>query len=398
MGIVKKLWAPLTAALAVALLALPAQSQAYEVSEPVVGGLTAAVHRDWDYSTRLDTASGFAQYYSNRAKSTVPGVVVVNGWAYPDGVVASGLAGNLGYALVYVGPYGFGDEAMADIDAMAPASVVVVGGPAVVPDSALSELSSRGYVTGVDRVWGADRYATAAAVHSYGQSHGSGWSGTALLVSGDGFADGASAASLAAYGRMPVALASGGSVPGSEAGVFSDASSVIVVGGEAVVPQSAVASLPGGLGSSAERIAGPDRYATSRAVADYEASLQEPDPSGGSSTQNPFSYENVVLVKGTSHADALAIGTNSAVFPCYGIHQAPWDSASRHKGRAIVIMAGEGHCAEVSNQIESVEDTGSGAQLGAMINSVTFTANAFSEKDMTSFCNAICRYGWKYVE
>ncbi len=381
-------------AIVISMITLPSASYAYNVDDSYIsGGVTTVAYRNWSYNNRIDTASGFAREYSSHIKQKIDGIVVVNGWSPFDVIVASGLAGNLGYALVYVGYDGFGDIAMADIDAMSPASVVVVGGPAVVPDGALSVLSSRSYVASVERVWGANRCDTAAAVYDYGASHGSGWSDTAVLVSGSGFADGASAASLVAYGKMPVVLTSGGSIPPSELNILDGSTAALVVGGESVVPDSLLASLPGEMGSSVIRISGSDRYATSRAVVDYEVNLREPASDGTES--HPYGYESMYLVKGTSHADAIAFGANSSIFPWIDIHQIP-ANFKVNIGRPVVVMSGEGNTTEFANQVRKLEDSGQGGRLGALISDITFTANGFSDAEITDFCNTVCRYRWKF--
>ncbi len=384
----------IASALAFAAMLMPGTSYAQDedpTDPPVVGGSVLTAYRSWDHATRLETSTALAREFSTKYGGTPDGVVVVNGWSATDTMVASGLAGNLGYALVYSGPWGFGSDAMADIDAMAPSHVVVVGGTSALPDAAISGLASRPYVTSFTRVWGADRYATAAAVWSYGATSGSGWSDTAILISGAAYADGASAATLAAYGRMPVILTSGSSIPSSEAQAVSGAKSFMVVGGEAVVPQAVLDSLPDGLGVTAIRLAGADRYATSRAVAAYEVELREPNPDGG--TQRPFGYETMYLVKGGSYADAVAIGTNSSVFPAYPVYRLP--SHEITIGRPIVVMADNGHSQEFAEQVYDFEyNRPELGRFARFLDNAIFTGNAFSYEEIEDFCSAVNKYHW----
>ncbi len=127
----------------------------------------------------------------------------------------------------------------------------------------------------VDRIGGADRYATAAEISArYGEGVD-----TVYVASGLSFADALSATSAAANGRVPdslpgadgrpapVLLTRPGALPQDTVEALDrlTPSRIVVLGGTAAVGSAVMTSLA--RWGTVERVSGPDRYATSAAMA-----------------------------------------------------------------------------------------------------------------------------------
>ncbi|ANS79759.1 Putative cell wall-binding domain [Serinicoccus hydrothermalis] len=127
----------------------------------------------------------------------------------------------------------------------------------------LHEAGIAAYRPSVDRVGGADRYATAALL-----ARDAAPGGRVFLTSGADFPDALAAAAKAGAQDEVVLLTRGASLPSvtREALLELEPSQVLVVGGEEAVPQSVleeVAEL-----APAERVAGSGRYETAAALAE----------------------------------------------------------------------------------------------------------------------------------
>jgi putative cell wall-binding protein len=165
-------------------------------------------------------------------------------------------------------------------------TVWLLGGPAALSQAVADAVTAAGFVP--RRLAGGDRFATAAAVAAE-----LGPAGTALVVSGTSFPDALAASAPSAAEGWPVLLVTRDAVPPAtrEALAASGAGRAVIVGGEAAVGPAvagALASVVGEVG----RVAGPDRYATSVAVA--RALLPGAD--------------TLVLASGETFPDALAGG------------------------------------------------------------------------------------------
>ena len=174
--------------------------------------------------------------------------------------------------------------------AASPSTALVLGGPVAVPAGVAGGLAP--CVDTVDRVAGADRYATAVALARRGPD-----GGPVYLASGRSFADGLAAG--------PVVAAAGGVLLLTEPDHLPDATrdelrrrgadQVVVLGGPAAVSADVMEQLRD-LGLSSRRVGGADRYATAAELA----------------TAFPAGVDRVVVATGRTFADALAIGPVAA--------------------------------------------------------------------------------------
>jgi hypothetical protein len=150
----------------------------------------------------------------------------------------------------------------------------------------------------VNRVWGNDRYATAITV-SQGSFPKPGSAPAVVLATGETFPDALSGVPLATEKGGPLLLTpsktADSAVIDEIKRVLAPGGKVYVLGGTHAVSDTVVAAL-GLPASQVTRVAGPDRFATSLAIAN-----QLGNPTG-----------NVVLATGNGFADALAAGPFAA--------------------------------------------------------------------------------------
>lgn len=112
-----------------------------------------------------------------------------------------------------------------------------------------------------------DRYTTSVAVSQHSYPHGA---PVVYVVSGQNYPDGLSADPAAAASGGPVLLTTPGSVPTEVAAEIKrlNPGKIVVVGGTPSVSANAFAQLKA-IRANTVRVAGVDRYSTSRAVAEY---------------------------------------------------------------------------------------------------------------------------------
>lgn len=197
--------------------------------------------------------------------------VVASGESFPDALSAAALAGALEAPLLLTAKNAV-PQALSD--ALGPAGldasdVVIVGGTPAVSAAVMTQLGNAGYAT--SRVWGADRYDTAAQVAlRVAAVEGDAFPHRAVIARGDAFPDALAAAPLAYAGLGPTLLVSPNAVPQPTADAISslELTSAVVAGSTAAVS----GSIADGLGVPYERAWGPDRYATAAALASYGVS------------------------------------------------------------------------------------------------------------------------------
>ena len=138
-------------------------------------------------------------------------------------------------------------------------TIFILGGPAAISPAVEAEFAATGLV--IQRLGGADRFGTAAAIAPRVNPSPT----ELLLVSGLSYPDALLAGAPAGNRRSPILLLAPGEVPlatGTYLLAYSGARRVLV-GGPAVVSEAAAQAA-----GVHERVAGPDRYTTSAAVAE----------------------------------------------------------------------------------------------------------------------------------
>lgn len=213
---------------------------------------------------------------------------------YPDALAGAPFAFAQSAPLLLTARDRLSAPAASELDRALPAgaTVYLLGGAEALSDAVRQEVEARGFR--VERLAGSSRYGTSAQV-----SRGLADPRAAVVASGEGFADALSASGAAALEGYPVLLTSRGGLPEPTRAYLEQAGpeEVFVVGGSAVVSEGVVAELERIVGPGrVTRVAGSDRFATSRAVAQ----------------QFFTSPESVAVASGRQFPDALAGGPHAA--------------------------------------------------------------------------------------
>lgn len=217
-------------------------------------------------------------------------VVIAAAGRFPDALAAVPFAHAAGAPLLLVD--GRADEpVLREVRRLGADRAVLVAAFGAVPVVVELELLREG--VDVERLAGDGRFHTAARLaRAVGRSEDD----EVVVASGAAFADALPAGPLAAIAGLPLLLTSTEEIPPDTAAVLAEfeVARTWLIGGRAAVPGEIAAGLPG-----ARRVSGPDRYATSVAVA---RRLME---RGGS-------LGTVAVATGRDFADALAAGAFAA--------------------------------------------------------------------------------------
>lgn len=179
-----------------------------------------------------------------------------------------------------------------------PGDATIAGGPAAVSDAVSAQVEA---IIGAspDRIAGANRYGTAAALSV--ASHDPGIP-LVYVTTGTNYPDAISLGAVAALRSVPVLLVNDG-IPTETRNELSRLSpdKIIIVGGPAAVSDAVATQLAAYSADPVERVFGHDRYATSAQVS--------------RSMFAPGAANEVFLASGQASWDALASGTAAAASP-----------------------------------------------------------------------------------
>lgn len=165
---------------------------------------------------------------------------LASGAGFPDALAAGAVAAALGAPILLTRPDRLPPGTATEIARLAPELVVVAGGPGAVSDAVVSAVASLGLA--VERIGGADRFGTAAALASRFLPEAN----AVLVASGLGFADALAAVPLAGRLGAPILLTWPDSVswptsvpvPTRDEVSRRGPSSVLVLGGPGAVSES----------------------------------------------------------------------------------------------------------------------------------------------------------------
>ena len=208
-----------------------------------------------------------------------PNIILVSGENFPDGLASAGLAGAANAPILLTTPNVLPAVTANAMAALFGASVTktvhIIGGTSAVSAAVATQVQALGYT--VNRVAGADRYATAAAVAAFqatlapvGITFVAGAPlRTAIVATGQNFPDALSAGGGAFFGKHPILLTQTATLPAVTSSALTSLSiqRVILLGGTSAV-SAAVESAIAAQGILVSRLAGADRGATAKAVAD----------------------------------------------------------------------------------------------------------------------------------
>jgi putative cell wall-binding protein len=239
---------------------------------------------------RITTAALASQIGWRSAQAAV----VATAHAFPDALVGAPLAASVDGPLLLTHADQLPGEVAEELDRLGVSEVIVLGGVRAISsevEESIAALPGRPRVT---RLAGADRYGTAAEAARIVTTHGQ----PIAIASGTTFADAVSSGVLPGpSGRLPVLLATREVVPEGSREVIAELEprGGVLVGGTAALSDAVAADLEAQIGEIT-RLAGPDRFATSRAVAESVLGDLGPEP------------RPLVVAAGSDYADALAAG------------------------------------------------------------------------------------------
>ena len=262
----------------------------YDFGKPVYSSIT--LHAQWKPIPYLKRLGGFDRYGTmgkivrEAYPQTANTVIVASGENYPDALAASGLAGVLNAPIVLTAPSALSPQAAVELTRLNPRHIIIVGGPEAVSVHVQRQLGR--YSRSLERLGGADRYETSYLLYHRGRGS---WKTTAIVATGEDYADALSVSSYAYKNRAPVFLSRPDSgLDRRQRAALAGFGRVAVVGGYIAVPPRHTNGLPGCI-----RLGGPDRYQTSVIFAQW-------------ALRNGLGMDGVVFARGGDFPDALVAG------------------------------------------------------------------------------------------
>ncbi|HYI66867.1 MAG TPA: S8 family serine peptidase [Candidatus Limnocylindrales bacterium] len=194
--------------------------------------------------TRIAGSDAYATAAAISASAFPSGASVVHiatGSNFPDALAAGAAAARVSGPILMVGSTTLPAVTAAELDRLNPAQIIVMGGPSIVSDAVLQQMTA--YAGTVRRVAGADRYATAVSLSA--STFAANSVGTVYVASGTSFPDGLAAAPVAGRKGSPLLLVPSNSLPASVAAELRrlDPSRVIIIGGTGVVSDAVRAQI-----------------------------------------------------------------------------------------------------------------------------------------------------------
>ena len=244
--------------------------------------------------TRLAGADRYATAAAISAASYPAGVAAVyvaTGADYPDALAAGPAATRAGGPVLLVTGNRIPAATVQELQRLRPARIVVLGGPGVVSDGVLAALQPYAGAGGVNRLAGADRYATAAAVSAATFPTGV---PVAYVSTGTAFPDALTGGVAAGREGGPLLLVQPNRLPAVTAGELSRLrpGRIVVLGGTGAVNDGVLTALqPYATSGTVTRLAGIDRYETALAI---------------SRATTPGPVSTVYVATGRAFADGLA--------------------------------------------------------------------------------------------
>ena len=226
-------------------------------------------------------------------------MVIARADDFPDALAGNYLAGQLGAPILLSHRDDVPNAVAGEIARLGASKAHVLGGAAAIGQEVVAELEAAGLA--VSRVFGADRFDTAASIASTSPATGVGLDNsgrrTAIVGTGAGFADLLAAGSLSYVAKFPVLVTVGSSLSAPVSDVLTDlgVKHVLLLGGPAAVSPAVEADLVD-LGVVVTRLGGANRFETAVAVARFALA------------QKLVTADHVDVATGTAFPDALAMG------------------------------------------------------------------------------------------
>ena len=299
----RALWAILSIALVAGSLAVAA--------EPTNAASTKTTSSRLAGLTRYETAIEVARKYIETREASgerILTAILTSGedrhFGYP--LVAPALSRHRDAPLLLTEPRELPDAVESFLRTSNIEIIVILGGSHIVSTEVEAALVEDGYI--VSRIAGDDVYDTAIEVAEHSGSPSRGDPGTyleqgrtALIATGELFADALAAGPMAYRGHHPLLLTRSTRLPDGVGQFLQDSGTehVIILGGSAAVSTSVERSISD-LGITVDRLSGRDRYATAVRIAE--------ELLGSDSPHECFDGADVGLAFGGRAADALVSG------------------------------------------------------------------------------------------
>lgn len=243
--------------------------------------------------TRFDTMASLCEKGGWNAGGTVILAYAAN---YPDALAAAALAGDKDSPILLTDGDHLTDQTKHQIERLSPTEIIIIGGPAAINDSVLSNAQSAAPKAILRRIWGQTRYET--SLNIMGELSGN--SDTVVIATGVNFADALSISPYSYAAASPIVLSDPNSGLSNEAlaaisnGGYSKA---VIVGGVNAVPEAILPKLEECGITNITRLSGETRYETSQKIAEFELSQGL-----------GFGVDGIALATGANFPDALAAG------------------------------------------------------------------------------------------
>jgi putative cell wall-binding protein len=224
-------------------------------------GAPAVIRRSG--ATRYDTAAAVA---TNEYSPHVDIAYVATGLNFPDALAGAGAAGhNQGPILLVTPNLPIPSGTAAALNFLLPDHIVVLGGTGVVSEAVKAKL--RDYSPDVNRISGASRYATAAAISAATYTPGV---EEVLIATGGNFPDALAGAAVAGKQGDPLLLVTASSIPAPTAAELTrlHPHRITILGGTGAVGSAVSNALHSYTDGGVFRVSGPDRFSTAAFIAE----------------------------------------------------------------------------------------------------------------------------------
>ena len=239
-------------------------------------------------ANRFETAAALSR------SSFAPGVpvaYVATGGSFPDALAGGPAAARAGGPMLLTSPNELPAATASELARLRPGRIVVLGGTNAVSPTVASRLTAYATSGTVQRLAGADRYATAARISA--SAFGANVP-VAYVATGASFPDALAGGVAAGRQSGPVLLVTASGIPAATASELARLrpARIVVLGGTSAVSDRVVTGLRGYTAGGVTRLSGADRYATAVAVSAATTQVDAP--------------RTVYLATGTSFPDGLA--------------------------------------------------------------------------------------------
>lgn len=217
-------------------------------------------------------------------------VMIATGTDFPDALAGSAAAGRLAMPVLLTMPTQLPGATRAELDRLNPQRIWVLGGTGVISESVRAALVPYASSGEVIRVFGPDRYATAAEISERWYVQGV---PAAFIAVGTNFADALAGAPAAALRDSPLLLVRTDSIPPATDAELKrlKPQRIYVLGGTGVISTGVAAALDAYTTGPVTRLAGANRFATAEAI-----------------TRTFWTKANAYVASGVNFPDALAGG------------------------------------------------------------------------------------------